>query len=85
MTKVMVISQNHDFPQINIFINGNKLKVRDQFKYLGTVISSDGLIKAKIASRIAQTKKNFQRMKSILITPRFRQEEVPRSAISNIF
>ena len=55
-----VISQNNECPQINILINGNKLKQRDQFKYLGPLISSE------IESRIAQTKTSFQRIKSIL-------------------
>ena len=41
-TKVMVISRNSECPQINIFTNRNKLKRRDQFKYLGTLISSNG-------------------------------------------
>ena len=44
-------------PQINIFINGNKFKQREQFKYLGTLISSDGCNNTDIASRIAQAKK----------------------------
>ena len=27
--EVMILRQNNQFPQINIFINGNKLKQRD--------------------------------------------------------
>ena len=33
---VGIISYNSECPQINIFINGNKLKQRDQFKHFGT-------------------------------------------------
>ena len=51
---------------MNVFISGNKLKQKDQLKYLSTVISSDGCNNTEIASRIAQAKKCFQRMKSIL-------------------
>ena len=40
--ELMVISQSYSLPHINIFIKGNKLKQRGQFKYLGTLISSDG-------------------------------------------
>ena len=39
--ELMVISQSYSL-RINIFIKGNKLKQRGQFKYLGTLISSDG-------------------------------------------
>ena len=62
----MVISRNNECPHINIFFNGNKLKDRDQFKYLGTLISSHRGNNTEIGSRITQAKKSFQRMKSIL-------------------
>ena len=39
--EVMIFSGNIECSQINIFINGNKLKQRDQFRYLGTSISRD--------------------------------------------
>ena len=42
-----------------------EFKQRYLFKYLGTLISSDGCNNTEIASRIAQAKRN-QRMKSIL-------------------
>ena len=37
----------------------NSLKQRDQFKYFGTLISSDGGNNTEIASRIVQAKKEF--------------------------
>ena len=38
MIEVMVVSRSNERPHINIFINGNKLKQRDQFKYLVSLI-----------------------------------------------
>ena len=56
-----VVSRKIDIPPIKIFINGNKFIQRDQFKCLGTLISSasDELNNTEIASRIAQAKKIF--------------------------
>ena len=62
----MVVNQNNEGPKIKIFINENKPKQTDQFKYLCTLISSDGRNNTEIASRIVETKKSFQRMKSTL-------------------
>ena len=53
----MVVKRNKECPQINIFINGNEMKQWDQFKYLGSLISSDGPNNTKIAARIVQAKK----------------------------
>ena len=36
-SEVMVVSQNKECPRIKVFINGNKLELRDQYKYLGTL------------------------------------------------
>ena len=54
---------------------------------MGTLISSDGHNDVEIASRIAQTNKEFSEMKSILTktTSRFAQEKEPWSAILNPF
>ena len=65
-TQVMAVSRSNERPHISMFTDGNKLKQRDQLKYLGTLISSDGRNYTEIASRTAQAKKTFQRMKSIL-------------------
>ena len=82
----MIVSRKNECPQINISINENKLKQRGQFKYFDTLSSSDGRNNTEIASGIAQAKKTFQIMKSILIiTSRFTQEEEPWSAILNAF
>ena len=56
----MVVSRNKECPQINIFINENKLKERDHFKYFATLISSNGRKYTEIASRITQEKRYFK-------------------------
>ena len=56
-TEVMVDSRNNKRQQIDIFINRNKFKQRNQFKYFATLISNDGCNSTEIASRIAKAKK----------------------------
>ncbi|GFO36468.1 katanin p60 ATPase-containing subunit a-like 2, partial [Plakobranchus ocellatus] len=63
-TEVMVVSRKQELPIINIYIKGTRLKQKDQFKYLGSLISSDGRNNSEVASRIAQVKTNFQKMKT---------------------
>ena len=53
----MIVSQKNECLQVKIFTNGNKLKQRDQFKYLGTLVSINGCNNSEIASRIVQVKK----------------------------
>ncbi|GFO29671.1 clathrin heavy chain 1 [Plakobranchus ocellatus] len=65
-TEVMVVSRKQELPIINIYIKGTRLKQKDQFKYLGSLISSDGRNNSEVASRIAQAKTNFQKMKTVL-------------------
>ncbi|GFN93708.1 N-acetylserotonin o-methyltransferase-like protein [Plakobranchus ocellatus] len=65
-TEVMVVSRKQELPIINIYIKGKRLKQKDQFKYLGSLISSDGRNNSEVASRIAQAKTNFQKMKTVL-------------------
>ncbi|GFO14917.1 mitogen-activated protein kinase kinase kinase 7 [Plakobranchus ocellatus] len=62
----MVVSRKQELPIINIYIKGTRLKQKDQFKYLGSLISSDGRNNSEVASRIAQAKTNFQKMKTVL-------------------
>ena len=65
-TEVMVVSRKADTPTCNIFINGSPLKQCKSFKYLGSLISSDGRNDKEISSRIGQAKMCFQKVKSIL-------------------
>ncbi|GFR85072.1 endonuclease-reverse transcriptase [Elysia marginata] len=68
-TEIMVVSRKETPPNINIYINDTKRQQRDQFKYLGALISSDGRDTSEISSIIAQSKTMFKRMKSILTNP----------------
>ncbi|GFS20592.1 sphingomyelin phosphodiesterase [Elysia marginata] len=69
MTEIIVVSRKETPPNINIYINDTKLQQRDQFKYLGALISSDGRDTTEISSRIAQSKTMFKRMKKIFTNP----------------
>ena len=60
-TQLMVVSRSNERPPIKMFTDRNKLKQRDQFKYLGTLISSDGRKYTEIASKIVEAKITFQR------------------------
>ncbi|GFO00845.1 endonuclease-reverse transcriptase [Plakobranchus ocellatus] len=64
--EVMVISRKQEFPKCDIFINEVKFKQTEKFKYLGTIISNDGMTNREISARTAQAKINFQKMKTIL-------------------
>ncbi|GFS07800.1 endonuclease-reverse transcriptase [Elysia marginata] len=65
-TEVMVISRKQEPPKCDIFINNAKLKQQDKFKYLGTIITSDGRNNNEIAARIAHAKTSFQKMRAVL-------------------
>ncbi|GFN90606.1 endonuclease-reverse transcriptase [Plakobranchus ocellatus] len=65
-TEVMVISRKPESPKCDIFINEVKLKQREKFKCLRTIISNDGKTNREIAAKTAQAKINFQKMKTIL-------------------
>ena len=61
----MVISKKTT-PECNIFVDGTKLKQKQSFKYLGTLITQDGRSHSEVNTRIAKAKIVFQKMKSIL-------------------
>ena len=65
-TEVVVVSRKADTPKCNIFINGTPLKQCESFKYLGSLICSDGRNDKEILSRKGQVKMCFQKMKPIL-------------------
>ena len=54
-TEVMVISKNTT-PECNIFVDGTKLKQKQSFKYLGSLITQDGRSHSEVNTRIAQAK-----------------------------
>ncbi|GFO38018.1 sperm-associated antigen 1 [Plakobranchus ocellatus] len=60
-----IVEGDENLPPVrsgNVVLEGKK----DQFKYLGSLISSDGRNNSEVASRIAQAKTNFQKMKTVL-------------------
>ena len=64
-TKVMRISNNKD-DAMNITINGQQVEQVTAFKYLGSIISSDGRCTEEIRTRIAMAKKAFMKRKELL-------------------
>jgi len=65
-TEVMVISKKNNEIKCNINVEGTTLKQVNSFKYLGTVITSDGRCNTEVRSRIGQAKVAFQKLKNIL-------------------
>ena len=62
----MVISRKGINPVCSINIHGNPLKQVNKFKYLGTILTSDGKSQTEIRSRIGQAEISFLKMKNIL-------------------
>ena len=69
-TEVVVVSRKNDIPKCKITISNKVLQQVDKFKYLGTMVTSDGKCLQGIKSRIAQAKSAFQKMKSVLTNPK---------------
>jgi hypothetical protein len=65
-TEVMVVSKSENPPTCKIKVEGRDLKQVDTFKYLGTIITSDGRCVTEIKSRVGQAKASFLKMKNIL-------------------
>ena len=65
-TEIMLVSRKTPNPTCNIKINDTTLKQVQHFKYLGTIISSDGKCQTEVKNRISQAKTTFHKMKHIL-------------------
>ena len=65
ITKVMKISRSGR-GEIDIKINGIRLEQVEKFKYLGTIIQSDGRNDAEIRTRVAMAKSAFIKKKELL-------------------
>jgi len=61
----MVISKKSPPPSCNIICNNHVIKQVDQFKYLGSVITSDGRPNKEVRKRIAMAKNAFSKMKPL--------------------
>ena len=64
-TETMVVTRKKTTPGCNISVEGKKLKQVDTFKYLGTMITSDGKCNTEIKCRITQAKTAFYRMNMV--------------------
>ena len=65
-TEVMVFSKKKQPPKIKVSLNGEILKQVNQFKYLGSIMTSDAKSTVDIKCRIAVAKNAFIEMKAIL-------------------
>ena len=65
-TEVMVTSKKDIEIKSRIKVEGTFLKQVTSFKYLGTIITSDGRCNTEIRSRIGQAKSVFNQMKNFL-------------------
>ena len=65
-TQCMVISKTKITPTCNIHINNETIKQVEKFKYLGSIITSDGKNDAEIKIRIGMTKDAFQKMEKVI-------------------
>ena len=64
-TKVMRISRSGKDP-VNIVIDGKNIEQVTTFKYLGSIITSDGRCDKDIQTRIAMMKCTFSKMKELM-------------------
>jgi hypothetical protein len=65
-TEVMITSKKNNQLKCSIMVDGTILKQVNNFKYLGTVITSDGRCTTEVKCRIRQAKVAFQKMRNIL-------------------
>ncbi|GFN84614.1 retrovirus-related pol polyprotein line-1 [Plakobranchus ocellatus] len=65
-TECMVISKKPSNPKCNLVRKGEKITQVTKFKYLGYLITSDGICTSEISKRIAMAKDTFQKMTTIL-------------------
>ena len=77
----MIISWKDINPICSINIHGNPLKQVNKFKYLGTILTSDGKSQTEVRRRIGQAKTAFLKMKNIL-TNRSLSMEVRKRVLS---
>ena len=69
-TEVMTVSKKKDAPNCHITIQGNPLKQVSQFKYLGSMITSDSRCIEEVKIRCGQAKATFKKLDTFLTNPR---------------
>ena len=62
----MVISKTKITPTCHIHINNDTIKQVENFKYLGSTITSDGRNDAELKIRIGMAKDAFQKMEKVI-------------------
>ena len=65
-TELMVFSKKKQPPKTEVSLNGEILKQVNQFKYFGSIMTSDAKSTVDIKCRIAAAKSTFTEMKAIL-------------------
>ena len=65
-TEVVVFSKKKQLPRIKVSLNDEMLKQVNQFKYLGSIMTSDAKSTVDIKCRISIAKTAFTEMKAIL-------------------
>ena len=69
-TEVMTVSKKKDAPNCHITIQGNPLKQVSQFKYLGSMITSDSRCIEEVKIRCGQAKATLKKFDTLLTNPR---------------
>ena len=65
-TKCMVMTKKESVPECRIAVKGEMIKQVNNFKYLGSNITSDGRCVTEVKCRIAQAKRAFVELDNIL-------------------
>ena len=67
-TECMVVSKQKDNPVCDLQLRGQQITQVTKFKYLGSIITSDGRCDDDVKARIGMAKDAFQKMKGILVS-----------------
>ena len=73
-TFTMVVTKHKEVPKCRILLNGREIEQVSQFKYLGSIITSDGRSDKDIRTRIGMAKSAFMEMKQILTSKKISKE-----------
>ena len=65
-SKVMRCTRNEDGARLNVMLNGEALEEVDQFKYLGSVIATNGGVEADVRHRVNEGCKVLGALKGVM-------------------